>query len=54
MTTIIKSKATKASISEILGSLIVPGRFHAFKYCGAFKLQKSPMEIQRSLRDEWE
>jgi hypothetical protein len=54
MTIVIKSSADKATIQEILGGLVIPKKFDAFKYCGVFKLQASPLEIQKALRDEWE
>jgi hypothetical protein len=54
MTIIIKSSSDKATIQEILGRLATPKKFDAFKYCGVFKLQTSPLEIQKALRDEWE
>jgi hypothetical protein len=54
MTIVIKSSTDKATIQEILGGLVIPKKFDAFKYCGAFKLQASPLEIQKALSDEWE
>lgn len=54
MTIVIKSSADKASIQKILGDLAVPRKFDAYKYCGVFKLQDSPLEIQKGMRDEWE
>lgn len=54
MTIVIKSSTDKAIIQEILGGLAIPKKFDAFKYCGVFKLQTSPLEIQKALRDEWE
>jgi len=54
MTIVIKSSTDKATIQEILGDLVIPKKFDAFKYCGVFKLQVSPLEIQKALRDEWE
>lgn len=53
MTVVIKSSADKADILKILGDLVVPKKFDAYKYCGTFKLKVSPLEMQKAMRDEW-
>lgn len=54
MTIVIKSSSDEATIKEILGGMVTPKKFDAFKYCGVFKLKFYPLEIQKALRDEWE
>lgn len=54
MTIVIKSTTDKATIQEILEGLAKSNKFDAHKYCGVFKQQTSPLEIQKAMRDERE
>ncbi|MDX2282881.1 MAG: hypothetical protein NW241_01905 [Bacteroidia bacterium] len=54
MTIVIKRSADHAAIQALLGKLTAPKKFNAFKYCGVFTRQSSPIEIQQMLRDEWQ
>lgn len=53
MTIIIKRSSDKAQIQRKLGQMPHQSKFDAQKYCGVIKLKKSPLEIQKALRDEW-
>jgi len=54
MTVVIKSSSDMDSILKILYELPKKGKFKAHQFCGILKLDKSPLEIQKSMRDEWE
>ena len=57
MVTVIKQGATKKSIQSILKQLmkdVKPKGVDVSKYCGAIKLEKDALKIQRDLRNEWE
>ena len=54
MVTIIKKGFDKQNIQRLLANLKSKKGLNAFKYCGTVKLEKEPMVIQKSLRDEWE
>jgi molybdate-binding protein len=54
MVTIIKKGAGKKEIQKIIENLNGKKNFDAHKYCGKIILELSPIEIQKSLRDEWE
>lgn len=53
MTIIIKRSAGKEKLEQLLRSLQKTGKLDAYKYCGTISLEKSPVEIQKQLRDEW-
>ncbi len=54
MTVVIKRSSDKASIQKLLGSLPKTSKFNAHKFCGALKLDLSPLDILKAMRDEWE
>ena len=54
MTVVIKKSSDLKSIEKILAKLPPPGNFNAIKFCGILKLSKSPLDIQKMLRDEWQ
>jgi hypothetical protein len=57
MVTVLKQGATKKSIQRILQQLIKevkPKGVDVYQYCGAIKLKKDALNIQRDLRNEWE
>jgi len=55
MTVVIKRSlnTNKASIEKLLGKINKTGKLNAFKYCGVLKLNESPIQIQKKMRDEW-
>jgi hypothetical protein len=56
MITIIKKGENKQSIIRLLNELKQKSHntgFDAYKYCGVIRFEKSPIEIQKSMRDEW-
>ncbi len=55
MTIVIKKSFTdREKLEKVLKSLKKDGKFDAFKYCGVITLKKSPLMIQKQMRDEWE
>ncbi|MEL6650473.1 MAG: hypothetical protein AAFQ87_06665 [Bacteroidota bacterium] len=54
MTKIIRKNLSKKDIQAILGQAKPYRRFNAQKHVGVLTLSISPLEIQKSLRDEWE
>ncbi len=54
MTVVIKRSADIESILQIIGSLSQPSKFNAHQFCGILKLNRSPLDIQNKMRDEWE
>lgn len=58
MTVILKKSDDKKTIQEIFDTVSKSTRknlkkFDAQKHCGTIKLKKSPLEIQKQMRDEW-
>ena len=53
MTVVIKRFADKASIRKLLGALPKVSKFDSQKFCGVLKLSRSPIDIQKEMRDEW-
>lgn len=53
MVTIIKDGSSKAAIRNLLDKLKTKKGFDAKKYSGIIKLKKSPLEIQKIIRNEW-
>ncbi len=57
MVTVLRQGATKKSIQNILKQLmkeVKPKGVDVYEYCGAIKLKKDALSIQRDLRNEWE
>ncbi len=54
MTVIIKRYTDITRIRKLLGTLTKVGKFDAQKFCGTLNLIKSPIEIQKNMRDEWQ
>lgn len=59
MTVILKKSDSKEKMEKIFESVSKSTQknlktFDAHKYCGILKLKKSPLEIQKQMRDEWE
>ncbi len=59
MTVILKKTDSKETIEKIFESVLKNTqkslrKFDAHKYCGILKLKKSPLEIQKKMRNEWE
>ena len=54
MVIIIKRSSDKEKIKALLEGLPRKGKFDAYKHCGVLKLKRSPIDIQKALRDEWE
>ncbi|WP_375579489.1 hypothetical protein ABWH96_21250 [Marivirga tractuosa] len=54
MVTVIKKGSNKEKIEAALSKLKSRKSFDAYKYCGAVKLNKDPLQIQKQMRDEWE
>ena len=54
MTVVIKRYADKASIRKLLGTLPKVSKFDPQKFCGALKLSRSPLDIQKEMRNEWQ
>ncbi len=54
MTVVIKRFADKASIRKLLGTIPKISKFDSQKFCGVLKLKRSPLDIQREMRDEWQ
>ncbi len=54
MTLVIKRFTDKASIRKLLGTIPKIGKFDSQKFCGALKLSRSPLDIQKDMRDEWQ
>ena len=54
MTVVIKRYADKASIRKLLGTLPKVSKFDPKKFCGALKLRRSPLDIQKEMRNEWQ
>ena len=57
MVSVLKSGATRDNMNELLKKLEKRKRLKgvdAKKYCGVLKLKEDALELQKSLRDEWE
>ena len=57
MVSVLKSGATRDNMNELLKKLEKRKRLKgvdAKKYCGELKLKEDALELQKSLRDEWE
>ena len=54
MTVIIKRSSDKAIIEKQLETLPRTSKFDAYLFCGVIQLSQSPIDIQKSMRDEWE
>lgn len=54
MTVVIKPSAKKNQIEKLIAALKKEGKFDAFKHCGILKLKKTPLNIQKQMRDEWD
>jgi hypothetical protein len=50
----IKKSDNLEKINEKLSSLSNTKGFDAHKFCGVLKLKKTPLQIQKQMRDEWE
>jgi hypothetical protein len=53
MTVVIRKSFDKENLSKALGSLKKRGKFNSRKYCGVITLKKTPLAIQKTMRDEW-
>jgi hypothetical protein len=54
LVTILNKKTKKEDIRDILSSLNSKGKhLRVSKYSGRLKLKKSPLTIQKKLRNEW-
>lgn len=53
MVTVIKKGAGKKDLEKALKDLKSAKEFDAYKYLNTVKLNKSPIEIQNGMRDEW-
>lgn len=53
MVTIIKKGISKKLLLERIRKIKSKRKFNALKYCGVIKLNGNPLEIQISLRNEW-
>lgn len=53
MTIIIKPSTEADKIEKSIATLKRKGKFDAHKYCGTIKLKKSPIDIQKQMRNEW-
>lgn len=54
MVTVIKKGSDRKEIENAFSKIKSRKKFDAYKYCGTLKLKKDPLEIQKSMRDEWE
>jgi hypothetical protein len=54
MKAVIKSTENTSLIKKKIKALDDKGKFNAYKYCGKIKLLKDPLEIQKSMRAEWQ
>ena len=54
MTVVIKKSSDKAQINKIWKQLKHKSKFDVSRFCGVVKLEKSPLAIQKEMRDEWE
>ena len=57
MVIVLKRGETKRNIQRLLHTLFASKKTHGIdthKYCGTISLEKSALEIQKELRDEWE
>jgi hypothetical protein len=53
MKTIIKKTDTIQEINKKLDAIKNKRGFDAFKFCGVLKLEKTPLQIQKEMRNEW-
>jgi len=53
MVTIIKKGMDKKEIEKLFSSFDGNKKFDAYKFCGIIQLKDDPMDIQKSMRDEW-
>jgi hypothetical protein len=55
MVTIIKNGSSKAQIKQLVGKVQAKKKgLDAKKFSGIIKLKDHPLNIQKSMRDEWE
>ena len=54
MTVVIKKSSDQESINKAWKKLEHKSKFDVSKFCGVLKLNKSPLLIQKEMRDEWE
>lgn len=56
MTTIIKKGSSIRIINKVLAKLLEKQQkgFDAKRFCGALKLEKDSLSIQKELRNEWQ
>ena len=54
MTVVIKKTSDQESIKKILKQLEHKSKFDVTKFCGVLQLDKSPLIIQKEMRNEWE
>ena len=53
MVIVIKKGASRKEIEKVLAKMVTKKGFDALKHSGVIKLEDSPIEIQKKLRDEW-
>ena len=53
MAVTLKRGASKESMNQILELLKPTKGLNTKKYCGKIKLNESPLQIQKKLRDDW-
>ena len=53
MTIVIKKHTDKITMQKLIGSMTKKRKFDAKKFCGKLKVNKSPIEIQNEMRNEW-
>lgn len=53
MVLVLKKGASKKQIQDITKKLEIKKGISIAKYVGRLKLTEDPLEIQKSLRDEW-
>ena len=53
MVTVIKKGTDKIQLEKALANFKNAKKSDAYKFCGVITLKEDPLNIQRSLRDEW-
>jgi hypothetical protein len=53
MVTILKKGTNKSTIKKLVKKSQSKKGIDAKKHCGVIKLKEHPLEIQKTLRDEW-
>ncbi len=54
MTVVIKRSSDIKLIINVLNRMQRTGKFKSKKHCGVLKLKRNPLDIQKSMRDEWQ